>query len=105
MFGDDMIQAVWDKGRTMPEQNPEEWRRDQCGAWMRRDQYGNEGSEFGWKIENPTTGTPDDVDNLQPVHCSNDFDIASGQPHCRTTADRTGLLPGQSITRPRNRDL
>jgi hypothetical protein len=105
IFGEDMIQAVWEKGRGMPHLDPAEWRSDQCGAWMHREQYGNAGSEFGWKIVNLATGTPRNIEHLQPLQWNNGFDISRGQPHCRVTADRTGLAPEQTVTQPRNRSV
>ncbi len=101
-FSDAMIQAVWEKGRAMPDRDPTEWRRDQCGAWLHREQYGNGDSSYGWKIENVTPGGPDELDNLQPFHWNNTFDIANGKPRCRVTAERSGLAPGQRVGQPRN---
>jgi hypothetical protein len=49
-FSDATVQAVWQKARVMPERNPDVWRRDQCGAWLHREQYENDKSEYGWKI-------------------------------------------------------
>jgi hypothetical protein len=46
--------------------------------------------------------SPDSLENLQPFHWNNDFDIANDKPHCRVTADRTGLLPTQDIDMPHN---
>jgi len=97
-----LIQSVWEKGRAMPSWDPVEWRRDQCGAWLHREQYENEQSEYGWKIVNVAPGGQDEVDSLQPFHWKNTFDIANGKPKCRVTADRAGLQPHQRVDRPRN---
>lgn len=101
-FSDDLIQAVWEKARQMPDRDMTVWRRDQCGAWLHREQYNNPDSEYGWKIENITPGGPNILDNLQAFHWQNSFDIANGKPHCRVKADRAGLSPHQSVDRPRN---
>lgn len=98
---ENMVQAVWEKGRGMLEQDISEWRKDQCGAWLYRQHY-NTKSEHGWKIVNVKPGSPDHVENLQPFHWENDFDIANNKPRCRVTADRTGLAPTQSIDTPHN---
>jgi hypothetical protein len=36
----------------------EDWApaQDACGAWMRREHFGHEASEFGWKIERVAPG-------------------------------------------------
>ena len=73
-FSNDMIQAVWEKGGEMPDQDPTEWRREPFGAWMHRIQN-DDATVLGWKIENLTTGAPDAVENLQPFHRSNGSEI------------------------------
>jgi len=35
-----LIEAVWARGRALPEADPEQWRQDACGAWMRREHFG-----------------------------------------------------------------
>jgi hypothetical protein len=55
-FERDQIETAWEHGRTMPEADPSVWREDACGAWIRRDQFGRESSEVGWKIENIAGG-------------------------------------------------
>lgn len=101
-LSDSIIQAVWEKARGMQDMNQDEWRQDQCGAWLQRDQYNNETSEFGWTILNISPGKPDTLENLQPFHCSNSFDIAIAKPQCHVSADRSDLAPGQSIDQPHN---
>ena len=102
-FDDETVQSVWEKGRATNDKDSTEWRKDECGAWIRRDQYGNQVSEFGWKIENVASGTPQTIENLRPFQHENSFDRATGQQHCRITADREGMLPTASIDRPRNK--
>jgi hypothetical protein len=55
--GPELVEAVWAHGRTMPEADAAHWRQDACGAWMRREHFGREDSEFGWKMER--VGYPD----------------------------------------------
>lgn len=101
-LSDKMIQAVWEKGRGKRDRDPGEWRQDQCGAWLRREQYNNAESEYGWRILNIVPGGGDELENLQLFHWNNGFDIANGKPQCRITADRAGMAPTQSVDRPRN---
>lgn len=95
-------QVVWDKGRVLPDRDPTLWRQDQCGAWMHRDQFENADSDYGWCVVNTVAGGGDRPEDLQPMHQANEYDIANGRPHCRTTAERSGLAPGQSVDQPRN---
>jgi hypothetical protein len=101
-INDAMIQAVWEKGRGIPDRDQNEWRKDQCGAWLHREQYNNEKSEYGWKILNVVPGGDIELQNLQPFHRKNTFDIANDKPHCRVTADRHDVAPTQGIDQPRN---
>ena len=104
-FSDAIIKQVWEKGRTMFDQDGVIWRKDECGAWMHRAQYGNEHSEYGWKIENVSVGGPDIVENLRPLHRQNIFDTANHRAKCHVTADRTGLGAREHIKEPRNRKV
>ena len=101
-FDDKTVQGVWEKARATQDQDPTDWRKDECGAWIKRSQYGNQLSEFGWKIENITPGANPVLENLRPYQHENTFDKATGKPHCRVTADREGLAPTASIDTPRN---
>lgn len=96
------VQAVWDKARVMSNRNSDVWRRDQCGAWLHREQYNNHKSDYGWKILKVAAGGRNEVEHLHPFHCNNAFDIANGKPQCRVTADRAGLAPAQTVDQPRN---
>ena len=105
-FSQEMIQKIWNRGRVIAEQDPAVWRKDECGAWMRREHYGRESSEYGWKIENVTAGGADTVDNLRPLHCGNSFDPGLGQAKCHVTGDQTGVDPHEHIVAsPRNRHI
>ena len=102
-FDDETVQGVWEKARAIDDKVPTEWRKDECGAWIRRDQYASQVSEFGWKIENVVPGKPPAIDNLRPYQHQNSFDRATGRAHCRVTADREGVPPTASIDTPRNK--
>jgi hypothetical protein len=97
-----LIDAVWQHGRVMPEADPAQWRQDACGAWMRRDEYGRE-ADFGWKLERFVPGGPESADSLRPFHWRNGYDISTGKPHCRLTADRANVPAEKYATPPRNR--
>lgn len=105
VFDEDLIQRVWQKGRATPERDQDEWRKDQCGAWMRREQYGGETAEFGWKIENVSIGGGDELANLKPFHWRNAFDRNTHQPRCHVTADREHVSPTAVLGKPANRPL
>lgn len=101
-FSEKTVAAVWDKSRVIQGRDPNLWRKDQCGAWMHRDQYNHPASEYGWKIENVSGGGPDLLENLQAFHLNNTFDIGNRKPNCRVTADRDDIAAGQRVDVPRN---
>jgi len=102
-WSEQLIEGVWQRGRAMPEADASAWRQDACGAWMRRDQFGHEQSEFGWKIENVSSGGPDTLENLRPFHWRNSFDVGNSTTHCKVIADRSGVMSGEYAGPPRNR--
>jgi len=105
-YSQKMIHKVWNRGRVIAEQDPAVWRTDECGAWIRREHYGHESSEYGWKIENVTAGGGGNLDNLRPLHCGNSFDPGLGHAQCHVTGDQEGVDPHEHIvSTPRNRRL
>ena len=83
------IQSVWEKGEVVDKTNPEKWRKDVCGAWICRDQYGNKDSKFGWEIDRVTPaaeGGTDALSNLRPLQWKNALLKKDGGLTCPVTA-------------------
>jgi hypothetical protein len=99
----ELIDKVWQHGRVVPEADDVLWREDACGAWMLRDHFGREDSEFGWKIEKISIGEGDTAEALRPFNVRNHYDIALGRTHCRVTADRSNVPAEKYARPPRNR--
>lgn len=104
-FSDETIQMVWDKGRGTADREASIWRKDECGAWIRREHYGNKSSEYGWRIQNVSPGGPDEVGNLRPFHLLNSFDRNAGKTSCHLTADREDIQPTAQVDTPHNRKI
>jgi len=100
-----LVEAVWAHGRVMPEADAAHWRQDACGAWMRRESFGREDGDFGWKMERVSPDGADSPDNLRPFNLENSYDIGDGRAHCRITADRAGVPAEKYAAPPRNRRL
>lgn len=95
--------ATWLHGRVVAGEDGATWRQDSCGAWIHREQFGHE-SEFGWKAVNVAPGADRTEPEFRPFHWRNDYDAANRKPHCRVTADRTGIPAGEEADPPRNRE-
>lgn len=44
------VEAVWQKGQVVSGYDPGTWRKDTCGAWMKRTDHGLT-SEYGWEVD------------------------------------------------------
>jgi hypothetical protein len=73
-FIEEMIQQVWEKGKIVSKNEPNVFRKDECGAWIRRNQYGNRNSQYGWEIDHISPGGPDTLSNLRPLQWKNNTD-------------------------------
>jgi hypothetical protein len=79
-FDRDTIEAVWQKGT--PEPSYQSFRKDTCGASMKRSAYGTTDT-FGWEIDHikpVAAGGGDELANLQPLHWENNRHKADNWP-------------------------
>lgn len=88
-YSDEIIQKVWEKARIVPNNDSNKWRKDECGAWIARDEYGNRNSQYGWEIDHISPGGSDSVSNLRPLQWQNNVDKRDGRLKCNITASGT----------------
>lgn len=70
-LSEDVIQAVWEHARGVMGHDPTMWRKDECGAWIKRSQYANTSSEFGWVVDRRGPSNAGDPSSLRAVHWRN----------------------------------
>jgi 5-methylcytosine-specific restriction endonuclease McrA len=88
-FGLLTINAVWNKAIPILGKDPNVIRKDTCGAWIERAQYGQTNHlGNGWEI-----------DHIHPVSCNGSDDLANLQPlqwqNNREKGDRFPVVPSQ----------
>lgn len=76
IFTPDIIERVWEKAEVVPGYNPDDIRKDICGAFIKKDMYGiaNTSLSMGWEIDHikpRSIGGMDELSNLQPLQWEN----------------------------------
>lgn len=88
-WDEETIQKVWEKGKIVPDQKADQWRKDECGAWIGRQNYGKRDSSYGWEIDHISPGGPDILSNLRPLQWENNAEKSEGRLKCNVTASGT----------------
>jgi hypothetical protein len=93
-FSLSIVEAVWRKGTAVLGIDPALRRKDACGAWIDRDQYGiRDENGTGWEVDHlfaVARGGSDNLGNLQPLQWQNNRakgDCVPGQWTRAVTAD------------------
>lgn len=81
-FSQELIDSVWNKAIIQPGNEPGGFRKDQCGAWIKKSEYGNRDSKYGWEIDHITAvanGGTNIPSNLRPLHWGNNSSRGKGR--------------------------
>lgn len=81
-FPEAVVNAVWQKATIVPGFDPWHARKDACGAWMVRTDYGKT-TQWGWEVDHTrpvAQGGTDDLSNLQPLQWENNRHKSDSYP-------------------------
>lgn len=70
--------TAWEKASVVPGNDPNIFRKDAFGWWIKWTEYGDRDSEYGWEIDHvqPTIlGGSDAVSNLRALHWRNNSSL------------------------------
>jgi len=83
---EEVIKKVWAKGTVVSNNDPNIWRKDACGAWIKREKYGDRDSIYGWEIDHINPDGGDGLSNLRPLHWKNNIATSDGTLKCVITS-------------------
>jgi 5-methylcytosine-specific restriction endonuclease McrA len=103
-FSQKMIDDVWRKGNIPIPGKEGEWRKDQCGAWIRYKDYGDRDSDYGWEIDHITPESKDGesiLENLRPLHWRNNAGKSDGKLVTVVTSEKNKnvIVPSKKSTK------
>ncbi len=91
---DKYIYQVWLKAIVVDNVNPNDFRKDYAGAWIRYSDYGNRNSQYGWEIDHlrplSQNGT-DDMSNYFPLQWQNNARKGDDYPRWATAVSSEGI--------------
>jgi len=84
----EVVARAWARAEVVPGNDAELWRKDECGAWIYRLDYGLRTSTFGWEVFDASLGRGDGgVAALRPLQWQNYLDAMAAGTQSRVTAD------------------
>lgn len=86
---------VWQKAKEVPGNDPNIYRKDFAGAWIKYEDYGKNSSDknFGWEIDHKipeSKGGSDDLSNLEPLQWCNNRTKGNDYPRFKTSISSDG---------------
>lgn len=83
---------IWEKAISVPGYDPNIWRKDFAGAWIRKDSYGLH-TQYGWEVDllKPlSSGGTSDEANLIALHWQNNNTKGADYPIFNTSITSEG---------------
>ncbi len=86
------ILNIWEKAISVPGYDPDIWRKDFAGAWIRKDSYGMK-TKYGWEVDHLrplSKGGDNNEDNLIALHWQNNRTKGADYPNFNTSLTSDG---------------
>ncbi|NOX98460.1 MAG: hypothetical protein GXP30_01815 [Verrucomicrobia bacterium] len=84
----EVVDAIWKLAEMIDGNDSALWRKDECGAWINKLEYGKRHSSFGWEICDLSLGRrPGTLSALRPMQWENYVDHIAAITQSRVTAD------------------
>jgi hypothetical protein len=84
----EVVDHAWSLAQIIPGNDDALWRKDEHGAWINRQEYGNRNSQFGWEIFDPTeAGRGYGLAALRPMQWQNYLEAIAFSSGFRMTAE------------------
>lgn len=92
-FDNQTINNVWEKATVVAGADANILRKDYAGAWIKKSDYGNCYSLYGWEIDHQkpvSRGGTDSLSNLQPLQWENNRSKCDDYPKWTTSVSSYG---------------
>ena len=88
-FSNEIIEAVWGKGQIISGYGSGKFRKDQCDAWIKRSEYGDDQRQsiYGWEVDHINPDGGDEISNLRPLQWKNNASRQDGKLTCPVTSN------------------
>lgn len=92
---DEEVEQVWNKASEVPGYDKNVYRKDQCGAWIQKDEYGaasvgESHTSFKWQVDHikpDSKGGADVLSNARPLQWYNNDCRQNGRLMTKVTAE------------------
>ena len=71
---EELIDTAWERAKEVDGCDPDQIRKDCCGALIKRSEYGNRDSQYGWEVDHifpKSKGGDDNESNLRAMQWEN----------------------------------
>ena len=88
------IDEAWGKATKVDGFNPDNIRKDSCGAWIIRGQYSSRDSIYGWEIDHvypKSLGGDEHPDNLRAMQWENNVAKGNDFPSYQVSVQAEGI--------------